>query len=124
MKKQTDPYAKKRERKAKQNEVKLKKAMDEQHNLELYYESDKAWEAYLENYKEKWNECEFKNELVNSLNGNNDLAIAIYGKFEDSALKYINENVPILDNITPIKCLENSTLIKRLKVAVMRTPCL
>ena len=124
MKKQPDQYAKKRERKEKANDAKLKRALNEQNNLEQYYKGDKAWEAYLENYKEQWNKCEFKSELINSLNGNNDIAIAIYGKFENGALSYINEKVPILDNITPKECLENSSLLNRLKEAIMRTPCL
>ena len=105
MKKQPDQYAKKRERKEKANDAKLKRTLNEQNNLEQYYKGDKAWEAYLENYKEQWNKCEFKSELINSLNGNNDIAIAIYGKFENGALSYINEKVPILDNITPKECL-------------------
>ena len=92
-------------------------------SLEKYFKSETDWKDFSRNYNEKWAECPFKEELLEKVRNNKEIAVVIYGTVEDGAFNYLNSNIPALDGLTPLECLESKDTIKRLKVALMRMPC-
>ncbi len=92
--------------------------------LEEYYKGDEKWDLFVSYYSDNWKECENKDLILSCLLGNEDIAKVIYGiegSVEDT-LVYINYNIPALEGLTPIECLKEQSLIKRLKTMLMRMP--
>ena len=89
--------------------------------LEKYYKKDE-WENLVLLYNDKWIDSDFQIRLINTLNGNKDLAIVIWGEFKESAFNWIDKKIPALDNIKPIDCINDEKLINRLKVCLLRLP--
>jgi hypothetical protein len=89
--------------------------------LEKYF-SKSDWENLVSLYSEKSFDCEVQKEFVDTLQGNKDLAIVIWGNMNQSAYDWINKKIPALDNIKPKDCLNDETLLKRLKVCLLRMP--
>ncbi|WP_289063028.1 hypothetical protein [uncultured Zobellia sp.] len=92
------------------------------HQLEQYYKGEENWLNFVDLYNEFWNENNNQIELLKALNNNLTIAKVIYGKMGNSSLKWINEKIPALDNLSPIECTKNPELIKRLKVCLKRMP--
>ncbi len=95
--------------------------MNEIH-IENYYPGDSAWQDYAECFKEDWKGCTFKCKLVKSVNGDKLLAMAIYGIFFESSLKWLNMRIPALDNLPPYDCVKSDEGLLKLKTVLMRMP--
>ena len=89
--------------------------------LEKYYPGDKKWRDFVSVFEDKWTNSKLQIELLNALNDKKDLAIVIYGIMTIHCLNYLNARIPALGQLTPLECLQNKTLIKRLRVCLMRT---
>jgi hypothetical protein len=74
-------------------------------SLSKYYSGDMVWENLASLYMERWMECPFKGELLNAVNGDQNLAATIYGALGNSAMKWLDKSVPALDGRTPRSCL-------------------
>ncbi len=74
------------------------------HNLEKYYIGDSAWNRFVEIFRDDWDQCVFKDEIVNKLNGFVDISIVVCGQLGDQATSWIEKKIPVLDDLTPIDC--------------------
>ncbi|ATA21759.1 hypothetical protein [Gibbsiella quercinecans] len=92
------------------------------HRLERYYSSDADWNDFVKLYAEDYLD-ENARILSSKLNGAIDLAIVIYGK---RGIKegewWIEQEVPMLDKIRPLDCLDDPELLRRLRECLMRMP--
>ncbi|WP_143331226.1 hypothetical protein [Burkholderia aenigmatica] len=90
--------------------------------LEQYYGGDESWEQFSSLFAKYIDLPEVK-ELATDLNGHIDLAYTIYWVAgPKSAKKWIDSNVPALDGIRPVDCVNDPELVKRLRVCLMRMP--
>lgn len=90
--------------------------------LENEYPGDADWQSTVALYEEDYLDDDAR-ELAKALGDHLDMAVILRGKRGlEEGLWWIGQNVPALDNITPLECLESPTLIKRLKTALMRMP--
>ncbi len=90
--------------------------------LEEHYLGDENWYNFVSLFKLEWQKCPFKTELVEKLNGMEDLAMVLYGTCLNSSLNWVENKIPALDGLTPIECLKNDSGIKRLKTCLNRMP--
>lgn len=91
-------------------------------DLAKYYPGDLAWERLVSVRAEVWPGCNFKEELIDKLDGHQDLAIAIYALVGDRAIIWIDRKIPALDGISPKECLASARGILHLKSGLMRMP--
>jgi hypothetical protein len=91
-------------------------------NLEDYYSGDRAWDEYVAAVAVKWPKCDFKEELLASLNDDLGLAITVYAHLREDALAWIDTRIPALDGETPRACLQSEWRRRRLKEMIMRMP--
>lgn len=90
--------------------------------LEQYYSGDDVWGNFSDLFA-KYRGFPEVHDLARDLNDQLDLAYTIYWVAgPNSARKWINSNVPALDNLRPIDCAGNPELIKRLRECLMRMP--
>ncbi|XTZ40181.1 hypothetical protein ACQYRI_09485 [Salmonella enterica] len=88
--------------------------------LEEYYSGDDAWQRLVNIYKEDYLDDNAR-LLAKKINGNLDIAVVIYGKRGlREGIWWLNREVPALDYLKPIDCLQEDNLIKRLKECLMR----
>lgn len=90
--------------------------------LENRYSGDAAWSKFAEMFDEFKGDINVV-ELAKILNGQIDLAMVIHGKVGAGGKNWINEKIPSLENISPMECLGDSILLKRLREMLMRMPC-
>jgi len=88
--------------------------------LEHYYKGDKSWTKYSNIFGEDWTDSDFQKEILALVNNQIDLAKVIYYHNTEFSIKWLNSKVPALDNLTPLECLKDIELTKRLKVCLMR----
>lgn len=90
--------------------------------LERYYSGDADWNDFVKLYSEDYLDDNAR-ILSKKLKGALDLAIVIYGK---RGLRegewWIEQEVPMLNDIKPLDCLDNPDLLKRLRECLMRMP--
>ncbi|QLG96198.1 hypothetical protein HZF02_31625 [Pseudomonas yamanorum] len=90
--------------------------------LEDEYPGDAAWQSSVNLYEEDYLDDDART-LAQALGGHLDLAVILRGKRGlEEGLWWIEQKVPALNNITPLDCLANPTLVKRLRTALMRMP--
>ncbi|RQU44261.1 DUF2384 domain-containing protein [Burkholderia cenocepacia] len=90
--------------------------------LEQYCSGGDVWENFSDLFG-KYRDFPEVHDLARDLNYQLDLAYAIYWVAgPNSARKWINSNVPALDNLRPIDCAGNPELIKRLREFLIRMP--
>ncbi len=92
------------------------------YELEQFYKGDDDWKDYVEFYSKIWNTCNYKDLLLSELGNDLNLAQVVYGILEDESLVWINCNIPALDNLKPVECIDDENLKKRLKVVLTRFP--
>jgi hypothetical protein len=90
--------------------------------LAQYYKGEDSWIEYSSLYADDWTDSNTPLQLLNICNGKIDLAKVISYHPGEQRIKWRNSNVPGLDNLVPIICLEDHKLINRLKVCLMRFP--
>ncbi len=97
--------------------------MNRNKSLEHYYSGDEDWHKMVEMAKNDfWIKSEYQLELLKSVNSQEDIAMVIFAKKRNNSLKWIlNESNP-LDGLKPVDCLNDPTLILRLREALMRMP--
>ena len=91
-------------------------------SLEYHYAGDKKWKSYSDFYAEDYLDDNAR-LLSEKLDGYLDLAVVIYGKRGlKEGLWWIEREVPALEGVKPINCLNNPELLKRLRECLMRMP--
>ena len=88
--------------------------------LEKYFDGEQSWLEFSELFDEIWENSQFQNELLVLLNGQIDLAKVIYYYNQKNSIDWLNKKVPALDGLSPMECISDETLTKRLKVCLMR----
>jgi hypothetical protein len=66
---------------------------------------ESSWDTFAQLCETKFNECEFKNELLNLCGEDKKLAAVIYYQSQANALKWIHRSIPALGNKTPLKSI-------------------
>lgn len=94
----------------------------EMHQLEKYYPGDKEWKNFIRVFSENWANCRFQNELIEELNGDEEIAKVIFVCVPTNTLNWIKKTNKMLDNLTVKDCLIDKVLILRLKTMLMRLP--
>jgi len=89
--------------------------------IEKYYNKN-DWENLVDLCRDNWIDNEQQIELLDSLKGLKDLAIVIWTTHKFASQYWIGKEIPALDNLRPIDCIENERLLRRLKVCLLRTP--
>ncbi|MCW1148234.1 hypothetical protein [Flavobacterium lacisediminis] len=85
--------------------------------LEKYY-SEENWKGFSITFQS----VNAPNDLIMSLNDDEELAKVIFGILEKDCNNWLNKNIPALDNLKPLECIEEEHLLKRLKVCLTRIP--
>ncbi|MGB1269691.1 MAG: hypothetical protein ACPG45_08115 [Flavobacteriaceae bacterium] len=88
--------------------------------LEQYYKGQKSWENFIEVFDYNWKNSEIQKTLLTKVDDRIDLAKVIDYIIGETSLSWLNNNIPALDNLTPLECLKSEKLINRLKVCLMR----
>lgn len=102
--------------------------MKEEIRLEQYYSGDDAWYNLVEIAKAEINTPDFNtdknilNNLIEKLKYHEDIAYVSYYFFYNDSIKWAEREIPILDNLKPIECLDSKELTNRLREALLRTP--
>jgi hypothetical protein len=91
-------------------------------NLEQYYPGNEAWSNFVKAIPPEIDRYRLKNELVQSLGGDTEIAKVVFFHVGDGAIRWIAEPVPALDGLRPIDCVADQALIRRLKTTLMRIP--
>ena len=90
--------------------------------LEQYYKGEESWIDYSSIFGDDWTDSNTQLQLLNICNGKIDLAKVINYHLGEQSIKWMSSNIPDLDNLAPIECLEDDKLINRLKVSLIRFP--
>ena len=90
--------------------------------LENYYSGDDAWNEFVKLFDESKLNPDVL-ELAKTLNNQIDLAMVIYGKVGPGYKNWVNIDIPALENLSPMDCLGDARLVKRLREMLMRMPC-
>lgn len=90
------------------------------HQLEAYYPGDPAWEAFVDVFAEEWKRCAFADELLSWCGGHRDIAMAVYGVMGEDARRWMETEIPALDELRPRECIASERLRKRLRSMLMR----
>ena len=90
--------------------------------LEKYYAGDEIWGRSVEIFSTHYLD-DNAHFLAKKLDGHLDLAVIIYGKRGlKEGLWWIESEVPALEGVKPVDCLNDPELLKRLRECVMRMP--
>lgn len=90
--------------------------------LEEYYSGDRAWRKFVAVCDERREKSSERDRLVSVLRGHKDLAKAIECLVAEP-FSWIETPIPALDGLSPLKCLESTQGIRRLRECLMRFPC-
>ena len=91
--------------------------------LEQYFKGEESWIEYSNLFGEDWTNSDFQLKLLEKCNEKLDIAKVIFYHLQENSLKWMDSNVPALDNLTPLECLNDEKLINRLKECLHRFPC-
>ena len=86
--------------------------------LENYYCGDDAWENFAEICKNI--ETDNTKKLLELLNNDVKLANVIEYRLSENSLSWITRNIPALNNLKPVDCINDDKLLKRLKECLLR----
>ena len=84
--------------------------------------NNENWEKYVNCFRSHFENCNFKDELIEVCGGYEDIACVVFFHTQDNAISWMNRKIPALDNKIPsqeIKCGN----IMFLKKVIMRIPC-
>ncbi|WP_053978627.1 hypothetical protein [Mangrovimonas xylaniphaga] len=90
--------------------------------LEQYFNDEESWKRYSSHFSLYWTNSDFETKLLGYLENRLDFAQVIHYHLGQNSIGWIYSKVPDLDELTPIECLQDEVLIKRLKVLLMRFP--
>ena len=90
--------------------------------LEQFFEGEQSWEEYSKLFGEHWTNSNLQRQLLQLCHERMDLAKVIDYHLGKQSLEWMKLKVPALDYLTPLECLNDEALTKRLKVCLMRFP--
>jgi len=90
--------------------------------LEKYYSGDAAFSKYASAFDAEWATCDYRNELLTAFRNNIELAKPICYEFGRDYRDWMLRNIPALDGLRPVDCLDDPQLLNRLKEYLLRMP--
>lgn len=90
------------------------------HGLEKYYPGDDAWHNFVQVFSSAWSDCNCQDEMTQKLNGQRDIAMVIYGINRSGWATWIDLHIPALDGASPVECVADPMLVRRLRTMLMR----
>ncbi|SHK29576.1 hypothetical protein SAMN02745181_3591 [Rubritalea squalenifaciens DSM 18772] len=93
-----------------------------ENGLERYYGGDENWLRYVEAVSVNWSAYGQKTELLDALNGQEDIAKVCVEKFPYNIFKVITEQTNSLGGLCISQCCSDEKLIKRVRTMLMRMP--
>ena len=81
-----------------------------------------GWNKYVSCFKDNFESCTFKDELLSKCGGNEDIAITIYYHSQGNALKWIDSPIPALGNKIPSKEISVGKA-NSVRQVIWRFPC-
>lgn len=91
-------------------------------NLEDFYAGDAAWRAFAALFRGQLTGSAEAAELTRLLGGDEALAEVIVGTVGDAALWWIEQPIPALSGLSPIRCVESARRRERLREMLLRMP--
>jgi len=83
---------------------------------------DDSFKNLARTYDSEWETCTFKQDLLEAVNNNLDIAIVIYGTLLDASMSWVSSSVPALDDLSPIQCMNSSSGTQKLKQILLSFP--
>ena len=88
-------------------------------NLEMYF-NQSVWDDFIETCK-KHHQKPISPSL-SAIIKDKDIELAIEVSVIGNSVEWVKSKVPALNYLRPIDCLEDETLVKRLKECILRMP--
>lgn len=83
--------------------------------------SEEWWNAFASSGKSEWESCTFKEELLDAVNNDLNLAMVIYHFVGEKYHSWMDrKDIPDLGGLSPKECIESEYGIKRLRMAFMQ----
>jgi hypothetical protein len=86
--------------------------------LENHYAGDEAWNEFLKTYRDNCPAVQIDDDLRLKL-ADSEVSSVLTCMMGDRALRWIQKQVPALDGLTAVECIEKG-LVNRLREAIMR----
>lgn len=80
------------------------------------------WNTYVDSFKEHFDSCDFKDELISVCGGYDDVACAVFFHTRSSALKWMSSKLPALGNKIPSQQIRDGN-VASVREVIMRIPC-
>lgn len=92
--------------------------------IEQYWEEtdNENWRKFVKVCAENWTNSSEQINLLEKVKGNKDIAIVLNYQLGKEAIEWIEKQIPILDYLSPMECLEKENLKTRLRMALWRFP--
>ncbi len=90
--------------------------------LEQQYSGDRAWHEFVDAAPAGYDEYSEAEELESALSGHRDLAVVVYALIGRGARAWIQSKNRMLDDLAPVDCLADRTLLRRLRSMLMMMP--
>ena len=90
--------------------------------LENFYSGDECWFEFAALFETQWAKCSFQRELLEKLGGAEDLAMVIYGTLLGTSMDWVEKEVPALEGLKPVDCLNSESGVRRLRTCLHRFP--
>lgn len=106
----------------------MKKQINEDAKLEQYYAGDDIWYKFARTCKEEVERMKTDEDpqriasLKEKLKNDEYLTYVIYYHLDSDSLDWVERQVPALNHLTPLECLESESLTLRLREALLRMP--
>ena len=81
-----------------------------------------GWNKYVACFKDNFESCTFKDELLKKCGGNEDIAVTIYYHSLDDALSWMDKPIPALENKIPSKEIAAGKT-DSVRQVIWRMPC-
>jgi len=90
--------------------------------LEQFWKDEdiNGWKKYVQLCEQFWNGKDYQLDLLKELKYEYEIAVVVNHNLGKSALIWIYNSIPALENLKPIECLENESLKVRLKMCLWR----
>lgn len=90
--------------------------------LEDEYPGDAAFARFSETCEESWKVFPDQQLLLEKLRGDIGLARAVAYHCAEYSLQWLEQEIPALDNASPLECLGTEAGVRRLRTCLMRIP--
>lgn len=80
------------------------------------------WIKFSDLFKDEWDDCSFKMELLDSVAQDERIAWVVYGSFLGDSLEWMNREIPDLNGRKPIEVIKTDLGKSKIKSTLMSLP--